>query len=119
MKYIVRNRNSKDNIIIESSKTLNFLYDNLLGRFILKIFICKFISNLIGIYIAIIFLKRPLLISTTILGYITKVFKVLVIYSIARLLLAPESSPPPISAALSRAAAKVIPVLRCFFKFCL
>ena len=50
MKYIVRNRNSKDNIIIESSKTLNFLYDNLLGRFILKIFICKFISNLIGIY---------------------------------------------------------------------
>ena len=50
MRYIVRNRNTKDNIIIESSKTLNFLYDNVLGRFILKIFICKFISNLIGIY---------------------------------------------------------------------
>ena len=50
MRYIVRNRNTKDNIIIESSKTLNFLYDNALGRFILKIFICKFISNLIGIY---------------------------------------------------------------------
>ena len=50
MKYIVRHRNSKENIIIESSKTLNFLYDNILGRFILKIFICKFISNLIGIY---------------------------------------------------------------------
>mgnify|MGYP004561068693 FL=1 len=42
--------------------------------------------NLIGIYIAIIFLKRPLLISTIILGYITKVFKVLVIYSVARII---------------------------------
>ena len=50
MKYVVRNRNSKKNIIIESSKTLNFLYDNFLGRIILKILICKFISNLIGIY---------------------------------------------------------------------
>lgn len=50
MKYIVRDRNSSKNIIIESSKTLNFFYDSFLGRILLKLFICKFISNLIGIY---------------------------------------------------------------------
>ena len=42
--------------------------------------------DLIGIYVAIIFLKRPLLISVTILGYISKIFKVLVIYSLARII---------------------------------
>ena len=35
----------------------------------------KKLVNLIGIYIAILFLKRPLLISTVIFGYITKIFK--------------------------------------------
>ena len=50
MKYIVRERNSKDNIIIESSKTLNFLYDNLFGRILLKLLTCKFVSTLIGIH---------------------------------------------------------------------
>ena len=50
MKYIVRNRNSLENIIIESSKTLNFLYDNIFGRIILKLFITKPVTNLIGIY---------------------------------------------------------------------
>ena len=46
----------------------------------------KKLVNLIGIYIAILFLKRPLLISTVIFGYITKIFKVLVIYSLARII---------------------------------
>ena len=50
MKYIVRDRNSKKNIIIESSKTLNFFYDTLLGRIILKPFISKTFSNLMGKY---------------------------------------------------------------------
>ena len=50
MKYIVRNRNSKKNIIIESSKTLNFFYDTFIGRIILKPFISKFFSNLMGKY---------------------------------------------------------------------
>lgn len=46
----------------------------------------KKLVNLIGIYIAILFLKRPLLISTVIFVYITKIFKVLVIYSLARII---------------------------------
>ena len=46
----------------------------------------KKLVNLIGIYIAILFLKRPLLISAVVFGYITKIFKVLVIYSIARII---------------------------------
>lgn len=50
MKYIVRDRNSKKNIIIESSKTLNFFYDTLFGRIILKLFISKSFSNLMGKY---------------------------------------------------------------------
>lgn len=50
MKYIVRDRNSKKNIIIESSKTLNFFYDTLFGRIILKPFISKSFSNLMGKY---------------------------------------------------------------------
>lgn len=50
MKYIIRNRNSKKNIIIESSKTLNFFYDTFIGRIILKPFISKFFSNLMGKY---------------------------------------------------------------------
>lgn len=50
MIYIVRDRNNKKNIIIESSKTLNFFYDTLLGRIILKPFISKTFSNLMGKY---------------------------------------------------------------------
>ena len=50
MKYIIRDRNSKKNIIIESSKTLNFFYDTLFGRIILKPFISKSFSNLMGKY---------------------------------------------------------------------
>ena len=50
MKYIVRNRNSKKNIIIESNKALNFFYDTFIGRIILKPFISKTFSNLMGKY---------------------------------------------------------------------
>ena len=50
MKYIVRDRNSKENIIIESSKTLNFFYDTLIGRIILKPFISKTFNNLMAKY---------------------------------------------------------------------
>ncbi len=50
MIYYSRQRNSKENIITESSKALNFFYDTFLGRLILKIIITKPISNLIGIY---------------------------------------------------------------------
>ena len=39
MKYIARERNSEQNIITESSKTLNFLYNTLIGRIILRILI--------------------------------------------------------------------------------
>ncbi len=50
MIYCSRQRNSKENIITESSKTLNFLYGNVVGRCILKIVTTKTISNLIGVY---------------------------------------------------------------------
>lgn len=50
MKYISRERNSEENIITESSKTLNFLYDKTLGRIILKVLITKQISNIVKIY---------------------------------------------------------------------
>lgn len=50
MKYIVRDRNSKENIITESSKTLNFFYDTLIGRIILKPFISKRFNNLMAKY---------------------------------------------------------------------
>ena len=50
MIYYSRQRNSKENIITESSKTLNFLYGNFLGRCIIKIATRKFVSNLIGAY---------------------------------------------------------------------
>ena len=50
MKYIVRHRNSKENIIIESNKALNFFYGNFIGRLFIKIAISKPITNLIGKY---------------------------------------------------------------------
>ena len=50
MIYVSRQRNSKENIITESSKALNFFYGCFLGRAILKIVTTKFISNIIGCY---------------------------------------------------------------------
>ncbi|MBQ6285945.1 MAG: phosphatidylserine decarboxylase [Bacilli bacterium] len=50
METIVRNRNSKENIIIESNKALNFFYGNFIGRLFIKIAISKPITNLIGKY---------------------------------------------------------------------
>lgn len=50
MKYIARERNSKEDIITESSWTLNFFYDTFLGRLLLKISITKFITNMIAFY---------------------------------------------------------------------
>ena len=50
MKYIARERNSEQNIITESSKTLNFLYNTLIGRIILRIIITAPISNLVAVY---------------------------------------------------------------------
>ena len=50
MIYYSRQRNSKENIITESSKALNFFYGNFIGRVLLKVMITKPISNLIGFY---------------------------------------------------------------------
>ena len=51
MKYIVRERNSSKNIIMHSNKMLNFLYNNIFGRIILKVFITKFIANTSRLYL--------------------------------------------------------------------
>lgn len=45
----------------------------------------KKLINLVGLYIAIVILKKPLFISPIIFEYITKIFKILVIYSLARI----------------------------------
>ena len=50
MKYIARERNSKEDIITESSGALNFFYGNVVGRFFLKLFTTKFITNIIAFY---------------------------------------------------------------------
>ncbi len=50
MKYVVRKRNSRENIIIESNNTLNFFYGTLIGRLFIKILISHFITNMIGKY---------------------------------------------------------------------
>ena len=50
MIYYSRQRNSKENIITESSKSLNFFYCTFIGRLLLKIVTTKFVSNLIGLY---------------------------------------------------------------------
>ncbi len=60
MIYITRDRNSKDNIITESSKTLNFLYNTFVGRILLKIVTTKFISNIIGLYMNSSLSKRKI-----------------------------------------------------------
>ena len=50
MIYYSRLRNSKENIITESSKALNFFYNTFVGRVILKLLTRKFFSNLIAVY---------------------------------------------------------------------
>jgi phosphatidylserine decarboxylase len=50
MKYIARERNSKEDIITESPKALNFFYGNFFGRLILRLVITKPISNLVALY---------------------------------------------------------------------
>ncbi|CCX36397.1 phosphatidylserine decarboxylase [Clostridium sp. CAG:1000] len=48
--YICRERNSKDNIITKSGRSLDFFYRTFLGRLLLKIVISKPISDLGGLY---------------------------------------------------------------------
>ena len=48
--YICRERNSKDNIITKSGRSLDFFYYTFLGRLLLKIVISKPISDLGGLY---------------------------------------------------------------------
>ena len=50
MIYYSRQRNSKENIITESSKALNFFYCTFIGRLLLKIITLKFVSNIIAFY---------------------------------------------------------------------
>ena len=50
MKYIVRERNSKENIILESPKALDFFYGTFIGRIILRLFITKGMANLLALY---------------------------------------------------------------------
>ena len=50
MKYIVRERNSKENIILESPKALDFFYGTVIGRILLKPFITKTASNIVALY---------------------------------------------------------------------
>lgn len=50
MKYIVRNRNSKENIIINTPKALVFLYDFLFGRLILKLIYNRVFANIVSKY---------------------------------------------------------------------
>jgi phosphatidylserine decarboxylase len=50
MKYIVRERNKKDEIVIESSHTLNFFYDNFFGRLFIKLLTSNFVTNIVGKY---------------------------------------------------------------------
>lgn len=50
MKYVVRKRYSSDNIIIESTRTLNFFYRTIFGRLLLNMFISKTFSNAAGKY---------------------------------------------------------------------
>ncbi len=50
MIYYSRKRNSKENIITESSHALNFFYCSFFGRLLLKLFTTKFISNVIAFY---------------------------------------------------------------------
>lgn len=50
MKYIVRDRNSTKDIIMESNIALTFFYETFIGRLILKLFISKSFNNLMAKY---------------------------------------------------------------------
>ena len=50
MRYILRKRNSSENIYIDSSNSLSFFYGNVFGRILLKLFITKTFSSLTGMY---------------------------------------------------------------------
>ena len=60
MIYISRDRNSDENIVTESSKALNFLYGNFLGRLFLRLLITKPISNLSAVYMNSKFSKHKI-----------------------------------------------------------
>lgn len=50
MRYVARERNSKEDIITESTKTLDFLYNTFIGRIILKLFTTKTFANIVALY---------------------------------------------------------------------
>ncbi len=58
MKYVIRNRNSKEDIIEYSSNALNFLYNTFIGRVCLKFFISKSFSKLVSKYMNSKYSKR-------------------------------------------------------------
>ena len=60
MIYISRDRNSKDNIITESPKALNFFYGNFFGRLLLRPLISKPVSNLAALYMNSRWSKRKI-----------------------------------------------------------
>ena len=47
MIYKCRQRNTKEDIVTESGKALNFFYGNIFGRCLLKIATKKWVSNLL------------------------------------------------------------------------
>ena len=51
MKYIIKERKSNNIITKQSNTFLSFLYNTLLGRIILKLFISKPFSKIIGLYL--------------------------------------------------------------------
>ena len=60
MIYVSRDRNSKDNIITESPKALNFFYGNFFGRLLLRPLISKPVSNLAALYMNSRWSKRKI-----------------------------------------------------------
>lgn len=50
MKYKLRSRNNEEIITTESNKTLNFFYDNILGRLLLFLLVNKLTSNIVAVY---------------------------------------------------------------------
>ena len=60
MMYISRERNSTENIVTQSPKSLDFLYNTLIGRLILKVLVTKFVSNLVALFMNSRFSKRKI-----------------------------------------------------------
>ena len=60
MIYKCRQRNSKEDIVTESGKALNFFYGNIFGRCLLKIATKKWVSNLIASYMNSSLSKRKI-----------------------------------------------------------